>query len=1335
MVLFTLRMQDNVVYDMSTYMRSLLPRNWYHVAATFDGVAARAIIYINGVEVLRSDRDASRKLRNPLAMTKVPLTVGRCTPAEKNIKNMFHGLLGRVRMWHKTLSLYELRHAMYHDVDDKRDQLDPDWKPALEFDSTTIIPEAAPTGVLDKMPPLTISPIEDIDPPVIQDAIDIIVPVDRLSWPFARSQLLNSILYESARSIEARDVKIRLVETEKNAVGKLESLRCFLVVDANNQKSKIRITVHRAGSKRTWSTAVNSAIAAVESPWFVIMDAYTHVVGGWIRALSVRVSAVPPPRRPGAPTPLPVRAVVPRTLYPSGLVRTAGMEFYIAPTVDSDEALPFDRLRGVPLGYRPSITDAEITAFNRFCVLLNTKAVQEVISNEGSAFNAQMEPGLNVVDFSLRLSGMVGPSASKGTILYAPASIVFYENENEVLTEASVMDYMFSDTAMRSFLKKWGSALKNIVEAKYETSVRLKWIQHCGGSQGLEGAYLVSGLEKRNPLRLSLRRYHRCEWFDTLGKLPGTYRDAMERTRLKTWGTGKQDQVVVYERDYRELGMWIDPERHDAYAIGRYMFEADGLHLQWIEQCKNLHEVWVPSEFHIDMFASQGIPREKLFKVPESIDIDLYDETIIEPMYLPRRKKWAFLSVFKMEERKGWKDLITAYFKEFTAEDDVSLFIHTYVLNVPGDNFDAKRINKMIMDYAEIEGLVTDRLPHFHVMGRFLSTPEMLSLYRAADAFVLPTHGEGWGMALHEAMAMGKPTVATRWSGNTEFMTDDTAYLIDIEKMVPSDSSDQFVQGFKWAQASIPHLRRILREIYTNQNAAREKGQKARERISELFSRDAVSTVIIQHLKRIEKTVKFPVKERAAIDVSIMSNIEHDFRVCLAGPHIDEDGTVHQRAPVPDRHFMTADLPRKIAVVSTFPPRMCGIGIFTNSLLRSMKKVMGGPEADFPVEVIPMALDVHHDVYDPKLVKMVIRRDNMPDYYAAADYINDNFRALLIQHEFGIFGGTAGTFLLCMMGIIKVPIIITLHTIKEELTDTEHVLLQELVRLSTHVVVMNELSTRYLDVYHSIPLDSVMVIPHGVPQVEFVNNDSVKPKFGLEGKLVMVSLGLIGPGKGLEYVMEALPTIVKEVPNFMMVIAGQPHPACGKLCHDYYKNLHRTVRKYGLVEQVKFLKRSFSDEDLVLLVQATDLFITAYPEATVSSSGTASLAMAAGRVVISTPFTWSRDALRDERGVLVPFRDPHAIARAVIELARDPERRAEISKNAYAAGQTMLWTQTASSYVDLLFGNRAQGSGRTNTTAPTGASSRPAVPSSGQGARELPVNGPSSPISARDGNS
>lgn len=289
------------------------------------------------------------------------------------------------------------------------------------------------------------------------------------------------------------------------------------------------------------------------------------------------------------------------------------------------------------------------------------------------------------------------------------------------------------------------------------------------------------------------------------------------------------------------------------------MSETDSISPKWAENCnKKVDEVWVPTDFHRQVFSSSGVNPTKLVTIHLSLDTTLYDPEHTTPFALDQKHRSAFkfLSVFKWESRKGWDVLLKAYFEEFSGDtDDVLLVLHTYLYGQRNPR-DPKKVE------AKIEWFAADlrlqkKLPPVLVLTDELPETKMPGLYKSCDAFVLPTRGEGWGIPVMEAMAMSLPSIVTNWSGPTAFTTAETAYLLPYEELetVPAD----FEAGTgteKWAKPSLPHLKKLMREIFTNRPAAKQVGQRAREHIVRHFDREIVADEMIARLKEIQQYVQ-----------------------------------------------------------------------------------------------------------------------------------------------------------------------------------------------------------------------------------------------------------------------------------------------------------------------------------------------------------------------------------------------------------------------------------------------------------------------------------------------
>jgi glycosyltransferase involved in cell wall biosynthesis len=313
-----------------------------------------------------------------------------------------------------------------------------------------------------------------------------------------------------------------------------------------------------------------------------------------------------------------------------------------------------------------------------------------------------------------------------------------------------------------------------------------------------------------------------------------------------------------------------------------------------------------------------------------------------------------------------------------------------------------------------------------------------------------------------------------------------------------------------------------------------------------------------------------------------------------------------------------------------------------------------------------------------------IRRDNKADYIWMADYINKTTVEIInIQHEFGIFGGEWGSNICAFLGKIKKPIVTTLHTVLPDFTPDALRVFNEIIKKSSAIVVMNKISRQLLESYN-VPPEKINLIPHGCPDVPLVSSRQVKPLLGLEGKLVLSTFGLLSRGKGIEYVIRALPRILKKHPNTLYYILGVTHPQVKKTEGETYRNMLRQLAKdLGVQDHVKFLNRFLKKTELIQYLQASDVYITPYLAPNQVSSGTLSYALGAGKAVVSTPYLHAKEALSEERGVFCGFQDFQSIADSVLSILGNPVFQKTLELNAYRYSRAFTWPIVAKQYLDL----------------------------------------------------
>ena len=370
---------------------------------------------------------------------------------------------------------------------------------------------------------------------------------------------------------------------------------------------------------------------------------------------------------------------------------------------------------------------------------------------------------------------------------------------------------------------------------------------------------------------------------------------------------------------------------------------------------------------------------------------------------------------------------------------------------------------------------------------------------------------------------------------------------------------------------------------------------------------------------------------------------------------------------------------QSMAFLGNYLPRKCGIATYTSDLL-------GAVAARYP-ETGCLAVPVNDiaGVYRyPEVVRFQIEEQNLGSYRRAAIFLNSSsVDAVSLQHEFGIFGGPAGSHLIALLDELKAPVVTTLHTVLRQPNADQYRVMQELIEHSTRLVVMTERGKTILQEVYQASAGKIDLIPHGIPDVTFVGPDRYKDQFGVGGKAVLLTFGLLSPNKGIEHVLNALPEIVAEFPATVYIVLGATHPHELRTRGEAYRlGLEAIVRENHIEGNVVFRNCFVELKELTEFIGAADLYITPYLDEAQITSGTLAYAFGAGKAVISTPYWHAAELLKDERGVLVPFADPKSIAREVIGLLRDAPRRHAMSDRAYTLGRDMVWSKTAGLYMD-----------------------------------------------------
>ncbi|MGA2327109.1 MAG: glycosyltransferase family 4 protein [Bryobacteraceae bacterium] len=379
---------------------------------------------------------------------------------------------------------------------------------------------------------------------------------------------------------------------------------------------------------------------------------------------------------------------------------------------------------------------------------------------------------------------------------------------------------------------------------------------------------------------------------------------------------------------------------------------------------------------------------------------------------------------------------------------------------------------------------------------------------------------------------------------------------------------------------------------------------------------------------------------------------------------------------------------RKIAFVGGSSPRICGIATFTSDLLAAVA-------AEYPQgQCFSVAVNDIKGGYEyPDVVHFEIEEQDLSSYQRAADFLNiSNADIVCVQHEFGIFGGPAGSHVLALVRDLRMPVVTTLHTLLREPKADQRRVMQELIARSTRLVVMAEHGRQMLQQVYQAPPAKIDLIPHGIPDIPFVDPNYFKDQFGVEGRVVLLTFGLLSPNKGIEHVLNALPHILAEFPDVVYIVLGATHPNELRGQGEAYRvSLEILAKKNKVEKNVIFYNRFVELENLKEFIGAADLYITPYLNEAQITSGTLAYTFGAGKAVVSTPYWHAAELLAEERGVLVPFGDAQAIAREVIGLLRDETRRHAMRKNAYKLGREMVWSNVARLYMRSFELSRVQG--------------------------------------------
>jgi glycosyltransferase involved in cell wall biosynthesis len=366
-----------------------------------------------------------------------------------------------------------------------------------------------------------------------------------------------------------------------------------------------------------------------------------------------------------------------------------------------------------------------------------------------------------------------------------------------------------------------------------------------------------------------------------------------------------------------------------------------------------------------------------------------------------------------------------------------------------------------------------------------------------------------------------------------------------------------------------------------------------------------------------------------------------------------------------------------IAFVGNYSPRLCGIATFTTDLCEATAKQLSPRSNVF-------ALAVNDTAY-PRRVAFTLRQTRQKDYFEAANFINaSNADVVCVQHEYGIYGGWDGIYILSLISSLSVPVVVVLHTVLKNPTPNQKKIVQEMARRAAFLIVMSKLAVTLLQEVYAVPAEKIRTLYHGTPDFTSLDNGHYKKRFQVEGKQTLLTFGLLSPNKGIETVINALPQLVRDFPDLIYVVLGKTHPNILKEYGEKYRaGLLALVDKLGLQEQVIFDDRFVSLEELYAWLMAADIYITPYLNEAQIVSGTLSYAVGAGTAIISTPYWHAKELLAEGRGRLIGFGDSTALAVDLRDLLSDKSKLKALRDKTYKFGRQMRWEKVAENYVKI----------------------------------------------------
>ena len=366
--------------------------------------------------------------------------------------------------------------------------------------------------------------------------------------------------------------------------------------------------------------------------------------------------------------------------------------------------------------------------------------------------------------------------------------------------------------------------------------------------------------------------------------------------------------------------------------------------------------------------------------------------------------------------------------------------------------------------------------------------------------------------------------------------------------------------------------------------------------------------------------------------------------------------------------------------ISSYVPRKCGIATYTKDLTEAINLINPYSKAEI------LALIRPEDKIDfPPEVKFKINQYKIDSYIKAADHINKSKADIVVlEHEFGLYSGEFGEYIIKLIELIKKPLIVTTHTVPDDSNKGYGLVLKDVIKFAEKVIVMMPESMQKLIKKYNYPKEKIEIIPHGVPDIPLEPNYKHKKKKGLEDRIILGNINLLSAVKGLEYTIEALIEIKRHFNNVLYLIIGQTHPVVLQTEGEKYRHfLKEKIRQNNLQENVKFINKYISLSELVEWLKIIDIYITPYLDPQQPASGALAYAIGAGKICISTPYLYAKEVLTEGSGVIVPFRNSQAIADAVINICNNPQKKLVMEKKTYKFGRLMTWYNVAEQHLEL----------------------------------------------------